>query len=97
MPGAELAQPALPYIVIKGLTTSGQLFRPSDWAQRLALAAAVGTCPAQRRLCYRPEVRVTALDGVPAILIDRSLKRSDPVVFDFLLAFVRLHELQCAA
>ncbi len=88
---------AAPYIIVKGLTRSGQLFRPSDWAQRLALAAAVGTCSPERRFCYRPEVRVAALDGVPAILIDRTLERSDPLIFNFLLEFARLHELQCAA
>ncbi|HEY0635632.1 MAG TPA: DUF3579 domain-containing protein [Gammaproteobacteria bacterium] len=86
-----------PCIIVKGLTLSGELFRPSDWAQRLALAAAVGTCPTEQRLCYRPEVRVTALDGVPAIFIDRRLEQSDPLIFTFLLEFARLHELQCAA
>lgn len=87
--------PAQARLVIRGITEGGQLFRPSDWAQRLATAAAA--CRPEGRLKSHPMVRVVITDGVPAVAIDQKLASSDPRLYAFLRAFgadngLQLHE-----
>lgn len=81
-------------IVIRGVTKDGRLFRPGDWAQRLALTASAGTCPIERPLCFHPHVRTGIERGVPYVEVDRMLERVDPELFAFLMAFASHHELE---
>lgn len=79
-------------LVIKGITQAGQLFRPSDWAQRLATAASAGR--PSGRLASHPMVRVVIADGVPSVVVDRQLAASDPRLYAFLRDFGANNGLQ---
>jgi len=82
-------------IVIKGVTTDGRKFRPSDWAQRLATA--VGTLSASRRIKYHPKVSISVIDGVNCIVITSDLKDEEPMLFDFLVDFAKSNNLDIQA
>ncbi|MGE0081122.1 MAG: DUF3579 domain-containing protein [Thiohalomonadaceae bacterium] len=79
-------------LLIKGITENGQLFRPSDWAQRLATAAAA--CRPGGRLRSHPMVRVVIADGVPSVVVDQQLASSDPRLYAFLRDFGANNGLQ---
>ncbi len=79
-------------IVIKGITQQGRAFRPSDWAQRLATA--VGSMGADRRIRFHTKVRPALRDGVNCVVIDASLRESEPRLFDFVLGFAMSNALQ---
>ena len=72
-------------IVIKGVTTDGRKFRPSDWAQRLATA--VGSLTPGRRIKYHPKVSISLIDGVNCIVISNELKDEEPMLYAFLIDF----------
>ncbi|MEW5786308.1 MAG: DUF3579 domain-containing protein [Pseudomonadota bacterium] len=79
-------------IVIRGVTSHGRPFRPSDWAERLAsVASHVGR---DNRLNYSPHVRPVTRDGVRCVVIDRALERRDSRLYRFLLDFARENDLQ---
>lgn len=78
-------------VVIRGVTSQGRAFRPSDWADRLAgLASHVGI---DNRLNYCPCVQPITRDGVRCVVINRSLERQDADLYRFLLGFARDNDL----
>jgi hypothetical protein len=77
--------------IIRGITTKGARFRPSDWAERLAGAFAV--IDPNHRTNYSPFVQPTKLDGVPCVVVDKQLKNSDPTAYRFLQSFAKSNEL----
>lgn len=78
-------------VVIKGITSAGRVFRPSDWAERLAsITSNVGM---DNRLNYCPCVQPITRDGVRCVVIARSLDVQEPRVFKFLLEFARDNDL----
>lgn len=77
--------------IIRGLTTKGSRFRPSDWADRLAGAFAV--IDPNNRTNYSPYVQPTKLDGIPCVVISPKLKLSDPNAWRFLKSFAQSNEL----
>lgn len=81
-----------PILIIKGVTRDGRKFRPSDWAQRLTTAVATQT--RGRRIRFHPRVRMAAVDGVNAVVVDLSLKDEDPLLFEFLVNFAKENNLQ---
>lgn len=78
--------------IIRGLTTKGRRFRPSDWADRLAGAFAV--VDPNHRMNYSPYVQPGNMDGIPCIIVDRALQTSDPAVWRFLQNFAKSNDLQ---
>jgi len=78
--------------IIRGITTKGSRFRPSDWAERLACAFAV--IDPNNRMNYSPFVQPTTLDGIPCVIVDKKLKISDPDAYRFLQTFAESNELQ---
>lgn len=78
--------------IIRGLTTKGSRFRPSDWAERLAGAFAV--IDPNNRMNYSPFVQPTTLDGIPCVIVDKNLRASDPNAYRFLQTFAETNELQ---
>jgi hypothetical protein len=78
-------------ILIRGITTSGRTFRPSDWAERLA--GILSTFNEDNRLGYSPCVRPTTVDGVRCVLISKRLKELDERAYNFLLGFGRENDL----
>ncbi|HEX7970907.1 MAG TPA: DUF3579 domain-containing protein [Thiobacillus sp.] len=83
--------PANAPLIIRGITTQGARFRPSDWADRLAGAFAV--IDPNNRTNYSPYVQPTTLDGIPCVVVDKKLKTSDPDAYRFLQSFARSNEL----
>jgi hypothetical protein len=77
--------------IIRGITTKGSRFRPSDWADRLAGAFAV--IDPNNRTNYSPYVQPTTLDGIPCVIVDKRLKSTDPDAYRFLQAFAASNEL----
>ncbi|WP_324778909.1 DUF3579 domain-containing protein [Thiobacillus sedimenti] len=78
--------------IIRGMTTKGTRFRPSDWADRLAGAFAV--VDPNNRMSYSPYVQPITLDGIRCVAVDKKLKESDPTAYRFLQAFAQSNELQ---
>jgi hypothetical protein len=88
-------------VFIQGTTLSGQTFRPSDWAERLAGAMS----------CFRPEGTTggigsfigyspycvpRVINGVKCVIVDERLREVAPMAWDFVMNFARDNELQVA-
>ncbi len=84
------ATTTLPFI-IRGITTKGSRFRPSDWADRLA--GAFASIDPNNRTNYSPYVQPKTLDGIRCVVVDRKLRDSDPNAWRFLQAFAHSNEL----
>ncbi len=79
-------------VVIRGVTSRGRPFRPSDWAERLAsVASHMGK---DNRLNYSPNVRPVTRDGIRCVVISRALEQHDARLFRFLLDFARQNDLE---
>ena len=79
-------------VVIRGVNSKGRVFRPSDWAERLA--SVVSVFGKDNRLNYCPSVQPISRDGVRCVIISRSLEKSDPQVFRFLMEFASDNDLE---
>lgn len=74
-------------LVIRGVTTSGKTFRPSDWAERLA--GVLSTFSEDNRLGYSPCVKPTTVDGIGCVIVGKRLKQLDERAYNFVLSFAR--------
>lgn len=85
-------------VTIYGVTTDGRIFRPSDWADRLAGAIA-GVVAQSERLYSRPSSAFLPCcapglsDGARCILANQRLRELDIRAWEFLLTFARENEL----
>lgn len=79
-------------LIIHGLTHSGRIFRPSDWAERLS--GVMSTFGGDRRMSYSPYVKPLTFEGIKSVAIDKKLQEVDARAFDFLLNFARDNGLQ---
>jgi len=77
--------------IIRGITTQGSRFRPSDWADRLAGAFAV--IDPNNRTNYSPYVQPMTLDGIPCVVVDKKLRDSNPTAYRFLQTFAKSNDL----
>ena len=87
--------------VIQGRTLSGQVFRPSDWAERLAGAmssfrpgGSSGGIGAY--IGYSPYCVPHVQDGVKCVLVNEALKGIEPMAWDFVMNFARDNQLEVA-
>ncbi len=78
-------------IFIKGVTSAGKTFRPSDWAERLA--GVLTSFGQDNRMSYSPYVRPTSIDGIKSVAIQRGLRDVEPFAFNFLMGFARDNDL----
>jgi hypothetical protein len=83
--------PADSLFIIRGITSQGGRFRPSDWAERLAGAFAV--IDPDNRMNYSPHVQPTTLDGIRCVIVDKQLKTEDPHAYRFLHTFAKSNDL----
>lgn len=85
-------------VLIHGLTRSGRVFRPSDWAERLAGVMSrfrpAGAGPAAQHLSYSPWCIPTVINGVKVVVVDAALREHEPMAWDFCLNFARDNDLQ---
>jgi len=79
-------------IVIIGITTAGQTFRPSDWAERLC--GCMSLFGEDQRMTYSPYVKPIISSDVKCVVVDRRLEQIDNEAFGFLMSFARDNELQ---
>ena len=79
-------------LVIKGITLSGQQFRPSDWSDRLCgVMSAFG---ADEQLRYSPLITPALRDGLRCVIVKRELAELEPRLFRFFLSFAVDNDLQ---
>ncbi|TSE19065.1 hypothetical protein Talka_01829 [Tepidimonas alkaliphilus] len=89
--------PPAQHVFIQGVTRSGRIFRPSDWAERLAGVlspfhpqAASGP---DTHLRYSPWVQPTVVAGIKCVVVDRALRDFDERAWDFVMGFARDNDL----
>jgi len=79
-------------IVIRGVTTAGKVFRPSDWAERLCgVMSAFGR---ERHLEYSPYVMPISSAGIKCVVVSRKLQEIETMAFNFLMNFAKDNELE---
>ena len=86
-------------IFIQGITTKGQTFRPSDWAERLAGAmssfrpggAAMGMAA---HIGYSPYCVPTSMGDMRCVVVNEALRDIEPMAWDFVMSFARDNDLQ---
>lgn len=86
-----MPDPAASQLIIKGITLSGQTFRPSDWAERLA--GILSTFGLDSRINYSPYVHPTSINSVKSIVVDSQLEQIDSRAWGFVMGFARDNDL----
>lgn len=77
--------------IIKGITPSGEKFRPSDWAERMC----GNLCSFRnRRMIYSPLLRPAVIDGFKCVFINEALSESHPNLFKQLIEFAKKNKLE---
>jgi hypothetical protein len=87
--------------IIQGVTKDGRIFRPSDWAERLAGAMA-SFRPAGSGsgggigafIGYSPYCVPTVVGNVKCVIVNEALRGVEPMAWDFVMNFARDNELQ---
>lgn len=80
-------------LLIKGITESGQVFRPSDWAERMC----GNLCTFRnRRMYYSPLLRPVIIAGQKGVVVDPSLAELHPQLFREIIDFAEQNALQTA-
>jgi hypothetical protein len=86
--------------IIQGMTRDGRVFRPSDWAERLAGAmssfrpAGGGKAAIGAYIGYSPYCVPTAVGDVKAVIVNEALRDIEPMAWDFVVNFARDNDLQ---
>ena len=86
--------------IIQGITKDGKVFRPSDWAERLAGAmscfrpGAAGKAGIGAFIGYSPYCVPTSLGEVKAVIVNEALREIEPMAWDFVTNFARDNDLQ---
>lgn len=72
-------------LIIRGITSSGHTFRPSDWADRLA--GILSTFGLDSRVNYSPYVHPITANGIKCIVVDAQLEQLDSRAWNFVMGF----------
>jgi Protein of unknown function (DUF3579) len=86
--------------IIQGITKDGRVFRPSDWAERLAGAMSSfrpgggGRAGIGAFIGYSPYCVPTAVGEIKAVIVNESLRDIEPMAWDFVVNFARDNGLQ---
>lgn len=91
-------------IVVEGITQDGQVFRPSDWIERLI--GTLSTYGEDRRANPRPHVGVDRrrrqenflqaqmINGSKCLVVDTRLREANPSAYRFLQDFIENNRLR---
>ncbi|MEO7114497.1 MAG: DUF3579 domain-containing protein [Caldimonas sp.] len=85
-------------VFIQGQTKDGKVFRPSDWAERLAGAMScfrpdgAGGGPAAF-IGYSPFCVPRFIGSVKGVIVSRELREMEPMAWDFVMNFARDNDL----
>jgi Protein of unknown function (DUF3579) len=85
--------------IIQGLTQDGRVFRPSDWAERLAGAMSSFRPGGSRggianAIGYSPYCLPTVVGEVRCVIVNEALRDLEPMAWDFVMNFARDNNLQ---
>jgi Protein of unknown function (DUF3579) len=84
--------------VIQGRTLGGEVFRPSDWAERLAGAMSSfrpgGGGGIGAYIGYSPYCVPQLQEGVKCVQVNEALRGIEPMAWDFVMNFARDNQLQ---
>lgn len=86
-----MSEPLTGTLIIKGLTAGGEVFRPSDWAERMSGNLSTFR---NRRIYYSPLLRPAVRDGIKCVIMDGSLAEQHPRLYAEIIDFARTNELQ---
>jgi uncharacterized protein DUF3579 len=78
-------------IIIEGITESGEVFRPSDWAERVSDNLSIFK---NHRVYYSPLLRPAVQNNHKCVVLDKSLKTSNPALYQHILEFARTNKLK---
>ena len=82
--------------LIKGVTSEGKIFRPSDWSERLCSVLSYCT-PSKKTVSnapgYSPYVKPIMVNDVRCVLVDSKLVDVEPRALDFVLNFAKDNDL----
>lgn len=78
-------------MIIKGVTTAGRKFRPSDWAERIS--GAMSAFGADNRVSYSPYVRPVTIDNINCVVVSKKLAEIDQRAYQFVMGFAQDNEL----
>ena len=84
-------------VVILGVTKSGQLFRPSDWAERLAgVISSIRPEPAMPgdHFSYSPWCVPNLCQGQKCVIVHTDIRIANVMAWDFLMGFAKDNDLQ---
>ncbi len=83
-------------LIIQGTTSTGEKFRPSDWAERLAGVMSPFRPPGSvaNHLTYSPYVVPTLIEGVKCVMVDARLRALEPLAWQFVLDFAHDNDLR---
>jgi hypothetical protein len=89
--------PSTQEVLIQGVTSDGQAFRPSDWADRLAGVMSPfrpGGAQPGSHLSYSPWCVPTVIGGIKCVVVHEDLRQAEPMAWDFVMGFARDNDLQ---
>ncbi len=78
-------------VVILGVTESGELFRPSDWAERVS---GVLSTFRKHRMHYSPLLQPSTRHGYRCILLDPELQVTKPDLYNSIMKFAITNQLR---
>ncbi len=78
-------------IVIEGITEDGQEFRPSDWAERVSDSLSTFQ---NHRIYYSPLLKPSIQNEKKCVVVDKSLKVSNPDLYNHIMDFARKNKLK---
>jgi len=84
-------------VFILGVTPSGQTFRPSDWAERLAGVMSSfrpGGAAPNDRLSYSPWCVPNTLEGIKCVIVHMDMRQDHVMAWDFVMGFAKDNNLQ---
>jgi hypothetical protein len=85
-------------LFIQGMTLDGKVFRPSDWAERLAGALSsyrpgLKGLGISAHIGYSPYCVPQVVDSVKCVVVDERLRDIEPMAWDFVMSFARDNQL----
>lgn len=83
--------PELAEFVIQGITKDGQVFRPSNWGERLG--DMLSTTGHDGRIIYSSYLRPMVIQGMHSVVVRFSLEKADPHAFELVKQFVKANHL----
>jgi len=79
-------------IIIEGINnTSGETFRPSNWAERMSESLSTFK---KRRIHYSPLLQPSTQNGHKCVVLDPKLKESNPKLYNSILNFASTNNLK---